>query len=266
LALEEKGYAEAVLTGVNITQYRDSASCRDLAGLLEYLLVGSRTIALRLSSFEPEGINDKLAAILAHPRIRPHFHLSVQSGSQQILGKMGRPYSPETVAQGAALLRSVKDNPFLACDIITGFPGETEAEFEKTLVLCRNIGFAWIHAFPYSKRPGTAACSFREPVSERDATRRVDTLLELARHGRRQYIQSWAGRELEALVEKGDTGKPGYCRGISENYLKLLIKYSTQDSPRPGTVLRCRVEEAPALHEKSGEPEYDAEAEEIGSN
>jgi threonylcarbamoyladenosine tRNA methylthiotransferase MtaB len=292
-ALEARGYAEAVLAGVNITQYRDcgagfaasggaqastaaagegrsagrKATCGKTAGLgelLAYLLEGTHRIALRLSSLDPEAVNRHLAGVLVNRRIRPHFHLSVQSGSAVILKKMGRNYGPETVEQAAALLRSVKDNPFLACDIITGFPGETEAEFEETLALCRKIGFAWIHAFPYSKRPGTPAFSFREAVSERDASRRMETLLELARRGRRGYVRQWLGRETGALTEAGKAEKAGYCRGTSENYLKLLVKHASPHPPLPGTVLRCKIT-APLSRENTpnGDPEYDSEAVEL---
>ncbi|MDR2717976.1 MAG: tRNA (N(6)-L-threonylcarbamoyladenosine(37)-C(2))-methylthiotransferase MtaB [Treponema sp.] len=234
-SFETRGCAELMVTGVNITQYNHSGL--DLAGLLHYLLEGSASIALRLSSLEPEGINDKLAPVLAHPRIRPHFHLSVQSGSDTVLRRMGRAYTSQTVEQGAALVRSVKDNPFLACDIIAGFPGETETEFEQTLTLCEKIGFAWIHAFPYSKRPGTAASSLKNPVCERDATRRVEALTALALQGRRDYAQSWLGRELSAVMEKGEPDSAGRRRAVSENYLKLLV--SCSDTYAPGSSLRC---------------------------
>ncbi|MDR1318013.1 MAG: radical SAM protein [Treponema sp.] len=278
-ALEGKGYRETVLTGVNITQYRDGSlesgsraggPCRsgDLAGLLEFLLAGTQGIALRLSSLEPEEINDSLARVLARPRIRPHFHLSVQSGSARILEKMGRSYTPAGVEKIAAAFRSVREDPFLACDIITGFPGESDEEFEKTLNLCRNIGFAWIHAFPYSKRPGAPAFPRRELVNGREAVHRVEILLKLARQGRSAYIKRWLGRDVEALVEAEkeppegvlnppeNKKKPGYCRGVSDNYLKLRIKCS--ESPPPGTALRCRIVKEASLLAGDG---YDAEAE-----
>jgi threonylcarbamoyladenosine tRNA methylthiotransferase MtaB len=278
--LEAKGYAEVVLTGVNITQYRDcgtAAACGGKSGgdqkacglgeLLAYLLEGTQRIALRLSSLDPEAVTGPFAGALAHRRIRPHFHLSVQSGSAVILKKMGRNYGPETVERAAALLRSVKDNPFLACDIITGFPGETGVEFEKTLALCRNTGFAWIHAFPYSKRPGTPAFSFRETVNGRDASRRMETLLELARRGRQGYVRQWQGRETEVLIEEGGAEKPGYCRGTSENYLKLLVKHTGTHTPPPGTVLRCKIT-SPSSRENTpnSDLEYDSEAVEIKMN
>jgi threonylcarbamoyladenosine tRNA methylthiotransferase MtaB len=238
-SFEARGCAELMITGVNITQYRHSDT--GLAGLLQYLLEGSTTIALRLSSLEPEAIDERLAAVLAHPRIRPHFHLSVQSGSDTVLRAMGRAYTSRTVENAAALLRGVKDNPFLACDIIAGFPGETAADFDQTLALCAHIGFAWIHAFPYSKRPGTAAFSLKNPVCDRDITRRVEALTQLALQGRRNYAQSWLGRELSAVVEKTPpcpTGRcpSGQCRAVSENYLKLIVNGS---APPPGSVIRC---------------------------
>jgi len=239
---EARGCAEMMITGVNITQYRYSGYDFDggLAALLEYLLKGTNTIALRLSSLEPDAVDEGLAAVLAHPRIRPHFHLCVQSGSDRVLRAMGRAYTSRTVEQAAALLRGVKANPFLACDIIAGFPGETAADFEQTLALCAQTGFAWIHAFPYSKRPGTAAFPLKNSVCERDITRRVEALTQLALQGRRSYAQSWLNREVSAVVEKTppcSTGRcpAGQCRAVSENYLKLIVD---GEFP-PGSAIRC---------------------------
>jgi len=234
-AFEAKGCAETFITGVNITQYSDSGI--DLAGLLELLLGGTSNICLRLSSLEPECIDERLASALAHPRIRSHFHLSVQSGSDAILQRMGRAYNVITLEKAIALLRSTKDNPFLACDIITGFPGETEAEFAETLDFCEKTHFAWIHAFPYSGRPGTAAFSFGDSVRDCDKTRRMEALGKLALKGRREYTQAWIGKVLSAVVEK--TPCPTcQCRAVSENYLKLLVNCNGE-IPLPGTSIRC---------------------------
>jgi threonylcarbamoyladenosine tRNA methylthiotransferase MtaB len=235
--IEAKGCPEVFITGVNITQYKDKDTGIDLAGLLELLLEGTRNICLRLSSLEPECIDTQLASILGHPRIRPHFHLSVQSGSDLILKTMRRAYNMDTVEKAIILLRSAKDNPFLACDIITGFPGETEDEFAKTLSFCEKTRFAWIHAFPYSGRPGTAAFSFGDPVRDIDKTRRVETLTALALRGRREYAKAWLGKELSAVVEKAPCSTR-QCRAVSENYLKLLVNCNGE-IPRPGSVIRC---------------------------
>ena len=236
LAIEAKGCAELMITGVNITQYRHGGL--GLAGLLEYLLEGSTTINLRLSSLEPESVDAGLAAVVAHPRIRPHFHLSVQSGSDTVLRKMGRAYTAHTAEQCIAMLRKAKGDPFLACDIIAGFPGETDADFAQTLALCEKSRFAWIHAFPFSRRPGTAAFSFGSQTPERIVSQRVTALTELAMRGRREYARTWLGKELSAVVEKGKNLRAGECQVVSENYLKLIVSCSDKVPP-PGTGLRC---------------------------
>jgi threonylcarbamoyladenosine tRNA methylthiotransferase MtaB len=255
LQILEKTHAEAVLTGVNICRYRNEKT-GGLGGLLEYLLAGTEKIAIRLSSLEPDYIDAQFAGVLANKRVRPHFHLSVQSGSEKVLQKMGRLYTGETVERAASLLRGAKDDPFLACDIITGFPGETEEEFEKTHEICKRMGFAWIHVFPYSKRPGTPAFSFTDTVQESEVTRRVSLLTDLAFKGRTDYVKRWIGREVEVLVEHSSAAK-GFCRGMSENYLKLLVKYDGGKAPLPGTVLRCKITDMP------NEPKSDANAQAV---
>ncbi|MDR1239022.1 MAG: tRNA (N(6)-L-threonylcarbamoyladenosine(37)-C(2))-methylthiotransferase MtaB [Treponema sp.] len=258
--LEAGGHGEAVLTGVNISQYRDGG--RNLGGLLAYLLEGTDRIAIRLSSLEPEALTEQTVRVFAHPRIRPHFHLSIQSGSPGILRNMGRPYGPEEVLRGAALLRSVKGDPFLACDLIAGFPGEDEADFEKTRALCETIGFAGIHAFPYSPRPGTAAWSFGNPVGEADAARRVDELLDLARRGRRDYARRWIGKTVEVIVEAGREKKPGPAPGISDNYLRVLIQTPPEGGlPPAGSPVNCRLRDLPPVGTGPGGRGFDLVAE-----
>ncbi|MDR2483978.1 MAG: radical SAM protein [Treponema sp.] len=238
-ALEARGYGEAVLTGVNIVQYRHCS--KDLAGLLEYLLQETAYIRLRLSSLEPEGISRELVAVLANPRIRPHFHLSVQSGSPLILERMGRGYTPEIIEKGVRLLRSVKDDPFLGCDIIAGFPGETEEAFEASCRLCGQLDFAWIHGFPYSPRPGTGAYTCKEPVPEREARVRVERLAALGNERRQGYIRRWLGRTVEGIVETNNALPLSLAAAVSDNYLKLLLKTPDGDPLKPGSVLQCRI-------------------------
>ncbi|MDR2110229.1 MAG: tRNA (N(6)-L-threonylcarbamoyladenosine(37)-C(2))-methylthiotransferase MtaB [Spirochaetaceae bacterium] len=255
--LEDRGYTEAVLTGVNLSQYRDGG--RDLGGLLDLLLRGTRTIRLRLSSLEPGCCSPEFCGVLAHRRIRAHFHLSLQSGSPGVLERMGRSYGPPEAEEAVRRFRAVKDDPFLACDIIAGFPGETPEDFEKTLALCGRLDFAWIHAFPYSPRPGTPAWHFKAPVPQGEAGRRVGELTALARRGRAAYIKRWRGRETEAVIQKNPSVPPGFSSGVSDNYLRLLI--SGAGDP-PGSLVRCRI--------SPGEPDvppgarFDAWAEKTG--
>ena len=273
-SLERRGFGEAVLTGVNITQYRDSGMA--LPELLDYLLGGTERIRLRLSSIEPDFFtsrqnSEEFLRLLANRRIRPHFHLSLQSGSAEILSKMGRSYTPGDVEEAVKLIRSAKEDPFLACDIIAGFPGESADEFEETKELCERIGFAWIHAFPFSPRPGTAAYNFPNRVSERDAAKRVELLTGLARKGRREYLRRWEGKEVEAVVEKGGGSGSGslpaglpdfFVSGVSENYLKLLIRCGEDPIPAPGTLVRCRILPASPGPQKPGD-QIDALAERL---
>jgi threonylcarbamoyladenosine tRNA methylthiotransferase MtaB len=240
-ALEESGFGEAALVGVNIGQYRSGSI--GLAEFLERLLLGTKSVALRLSSLEPNAFSDALFAILRHPRIRPHFHLSVQSCSEKILRSMGRPYTAEELFRIIERLREAKGDPFLACDVITGFPGETKKEFEETMRFCANADFAWIHAFPFSPRPGTAAFSLPGGIPPREAAARVQALSSLAQQGRLRYAERHAGREVTAICEDGRPGGDHFP-ALSENYLRLLV--AAPDTPRPprGREFRCRITRA----------------------
>jgi threonylcarbamoyladenosine tRNA methylthiotransferase MtaB len=261
-ALEARGCAEAVLTGVNICRY--SAASTGLGALVKRLLGGTARIRLRLSSLEPEDIDGDLLESLADGRLRPHFHLSIQSGSGGVLEKMGRRYGPERAAWAVSRLREIKGDPFLACDIITGFPGEGEKDFLETLEFCRQMDFAWIHGFPYSPRPGTAAWTFGGRVSQREAGLRAAKLLEMARRGRRDYAARWMGKEAEMVLEAaGSRGPPpaspagGFLTGTSENYLKILVPRSRlPENSGPGAMLRCRLRRPSELPEYWGEDPF----------
>ncbi|MDR0402393.1 MAG: radical SAM protein [Treponema sp.] len=250
-ALETQKRAEAVLTGVNIAQYRCPETGKNLGELLCFLLDNTASIALRLSSIEAEpGFFDRaFLNALSHGRLRPHFHLSLQSGSESVLTAMGRPYGPADIRESAALLRSLKTDPFLGCDIIAGFPGETGADFEQTLELCAGIGFAWIHAFPYSPRPGTAARALKNRAGERETSRRLERLLELSRNGREAYLRRWTGRTVDAVVE---AKKLPFWGVLTDNYLRIRIgrdgvppaaERAGPDSGGliPGTAVKCRI-------------------------
>lgn len=178
-SLEAAHKAEIVLTGVNLSQYRDGSM--RFPGLVAALLEGTTGAAFRISSYEPDRIDEAFLSIFARDRVRPHAHLPVQSGADPVLAAMGRGYRRDLVLAAIEALRRVKGDPFLAADIIVGFPGETDEDFSATLELCRTAGFAWIHAFPFSPRPGTRAFEFRPRVPERVAGERAAELGALAR-------------------------------------------------------------------------------------
>ncbi|HNY21985.1 MAG TPA: tRNA (N(6)-L-threonylcarbamoyladenosine(37)-C(2))-methylthiotransferase MtaB [Treponemataceae bacterium] len=233
--IERSGWREVVLAGVNLSQYRSSGG--NFAHLLGRIIGETDSIAIRISSLYPERVNEEILPILASPRVRPHFHLSVQSGSDRILRSMRRPYGADTVYRAAELLRSVKDDPFLACDIITGFPGETDEDFEQTFRMCKDIGFAGIHAFPFSARPGTEAWSMRPKVPERIAGERVTALTEHARGNFKDYAARWTGKTIEAIVEESTDSDE--LTVLTANYLSLRISTAnlTEIPPRGSSIL-----------------------------
>ena len=238
--LEDMGCGEIVITGVNISSWR-TGSLR-LPQLLAGLLSATRSARLRLSSLEPEGITAELAVILAHPRICPHFHLPVQSGSDAILGLMKRSYRSKLVPETVSLLREAKGDPFLAADLIVGFPGESEEDFQATRTLVLRSRFSALHVFPFSARPGTLAASMRPRVPERIRGERARDLGNLSRELAASYARSWIGREVEVLLE----GKPGISshQGVSENYLKVAVRGIPQGEGIPGEIARARLAEA----------------------
>ena len=205
--LEEAGQQEVVLTGVNLSQYRglyhgsNGAEYLNLAGLLQELLNKSHSIRIRISSLYPESVDENLCAVISHQRIQPYFHLSIQSGSDAILKAMRRPYRSAQVYRAVELLRQAKNNPFIACDIIAGFPGETEEDFALTQAMCQSCNFAWVHAFPFSPRPGTPAATMKGQVPQWVAGQRVKWLTSFAIQSKCSYISQWKGQVVSAITE-----------------------------------------------------------------
>jgi threonylcarbamoyladenosine tRNA methylthiotransferase MtaB len=247
--LEKAGYREVVLTGVNISAWRHAE--RGLDGLLDRLLGSTGEIRLRLSSLEPETIKPALVEALRHPRICPHFHLPVQSGSDRMLRSMRRRYRAEQVRRAAALLRDAQAEPFLAADLIAGFPGETEEDFRATFELAESLGFAKLHVFPFSPRPGTAAVRMAGRVPERVRDARVRALTGLSDRLAASYRSAWVGREVQVVLERrlagGRGGEPAW-RGFSGNYLPCAVR-GVPDAPgpsalSPGRLVRARIEDA----------------------
>lgn len=240
-ALEEAGQSEVVLTGVNIGQFRaeGEGGVMDIAGLLELILQKTKKIAIRFSSIYPETVTERFAEVIKDPRVRPHFHISVQSGSDQILKRMNRSYRRADVFEACRRLKEAKQNPFLACDIITGFPGETQEDFDQTLLLLKEAGFVNAHAFPFSPRPGTAAASFTPKIPERVKDERVAALNEFSAAAKIAYINSFAGTIRQAVSESVHglaassvpQGKK-LVRAVTDNFIHCEILVG-KDEPFP---------------------------------
>lgn len=198
--LEGQDKAEVVLTGINLSQYRDGDM--RFPQLLAHLLANTERLRFRISSWEPEHVDEAFLDVFANPRVQPHIHLALQSGSSGVLRRMARSYRAEKAADAIRALRSVRDDPFIAADIIAGFPGETNEEFSETLDFCAEADFAWIHAFPFSARPGTRAWDMKPKIPERVAGERVAALARLAAAGATRYVARWIGKTTTAIIEK----------------------------------------------------------------
>ncbi|NLL25677.1 MAG: tRNA (N(6)-L-threonylcarbamoyladenosine(37)-C(2))-methylthiotransferase MtaB [Spirochaetales bacterium] len=217
-ALEEAGFNEIMLTGVNLTMYDHRNE--GLGGLLEALLRELGNLRIRLSSMEPDHIDERLLGALEDPRMQPHFHIPVQSGSDSVLKRVGRKY---TIAELTAILdrlKTVKDDPFLAADVITGLPGEGEREFEETYMFLKEIGFSALHVFPFSPRPDTPLFNAKDRVPESVRDERAKILRTLSAELTDAYLRRQEGKQGEVIVQGR---KGGFWCGVTGNYVDVRI-------------------------------------------
>ncbi len=237
--LETLGFREIVLTGVNISSYASGGA--GLVRLLEALLRQTSVPRYRLTSVEPEAVSEDLARVVSSSRVCPHFHISVQSGSDAVLLRMRRRYNAARVREGIALLRQAAGDPFLAADLLVGFPGETEKDFQATRRLADSAGFAALHVFPFSPRPGTEGAGLPDPVPERIRDERAAVLSALSRELSLSYGARWAGREAEVLLQgPGKRGETGWT-GVSSNYLKVSVRGVPSEADARGRIARVRI-------------------------
>ena len=259
--LEEAGQSEVVITSVNISQYSSEYNGKKVrfAELLELILSNTKKIGVRISSLYPEIVDEKLALVLENPRVRPYFHISVQSGSDLVLSKMKRPYKIEAVYRATSLLKKAKKNPFLACDIIAGFPGETDEDFDLTLKMLSECGFTYVHAFPFSPRPGTEAFKMRPMVPNYITDKRIAALEDFNKKSKTKYINSFVGQTLPAVCETLHRAKVFKDRviihAVTENFLHCQLNFSTKDANLPvaGTEIMVKILRPLCEDERTGE-------------
>lgn len=222
------GYKEVILTGIHISSYGlDFEDRIQLIDLVEKVAAIEGVKRLRISSLEPRIITEEFVERLAKlDNFCPHFHLSLQSGSDNTLKAMSRRYDALEFKEGVRLIRKYFDMPALTTDIIAGFPGETEDDFTESLEYIRDIGFFELHVFPYSKREGTKAASMKETLSNKDKTRRVNLLLSMQEPIRRKFLEEKIGKEVEVLIESEfEHENKRYVLGHSKEYIKVALPY-----------------------------------------
>lgn len=241
VGIEKNGYRELVLTGVNVTAYEQNG--KGLRDLLGAILENTSDIRIRLSSLGPYDNLENFEYFVSEKRICPHFHLSVQSGSNNILGAMGRRYKAERIADITDILRKSGRDPFISGDIITGFPGETDDDFEASYRLIRDCGFSDCHVFPYSPRPETRAYTMKNRVPERISGNRAQRLTSLAGALFLEYAGRQNGRiENVILEEKCTVDGKEYLAGLSSNYLKVHLAASEAENAGIGDMKTLRLE------------------------
>jgi threonylcarbamoyladenosine tRNA methylthiotransferase MtaB len=210
-AAADAGYREIVLTGIDLGSYRGG-----LALLVERLLEAAAPARLRLSSIDPSHMGGDLAALLAHPRLCPHLHLPLQSGSDPVLARMRRRYDVARFEAAVAAARAVRPDLALTGDIMVGFPGETADDFERTLGAIERAGFMDLHVFRFSPRPRTAAARYPDQVPPDEARERSRRAIELGHRLGAAYSGSFKGKPLEVIWDRVVDGR---IRGVTENYL-----------------------------------------------
>lgn len=254
--LVEKGYKEFVLTGIHISSYgtdRGAEASENVSDpgneplneqLLAQLIVKIGQIGgierIRLGSLEPRIITDQfLKAISSVPQFCPHFHLSLQSGSDSVLRRMNRKYSANEYYERVLLIKEYFELPSFTTDVIVGFPGETEEEFDETMDFVKKIGFSHIHVFKYSKRAGTRAAVMPNQIPEEIKNNRSNTLISLSEMMSKEYKDLFVGRIEKILFEEEiEIDGTIYQVGHNERHLKLAV---AKDVDLSNQILLCRV-------------------------
>ena len=224
--LAESGCQEVVLTGIHLSSYGvDLEEGQNLLALIRTIHAVDGIRRIRLGSLEPGIITEEFAeAIAALPKVCPHFHLSLQSGCDTVLERMNRRYRSEEYKEKCRLLRRVYDRPALTTDVIVGFPGETEEEFEASRAFVEEVYFFETHIFKYSRREGTRAAAMPDQIPEQEKTRRSHILLELDAQRRQEYMESFLGEEKEVLLEeKVELDGKKWWVGYTREYLKAIV-------------------------------------------
>lgn len=222
------GYKEVVLTGTKIGAYKRNGD--NLGHLVQQILTDTKVERLHLSSLQPQEISPEFLSLWQDHRLCRHFHLALQSGSDAVLKRMRRHYSVADYQEAMSLIRRAMPDAAITTDVMVGFPGESDEEFEQSYRLCQEIDFANIHVFTYSPRPGTSAAKMPGQVDDRLKKERSLRMLELARQSARKFCERFLWQNARVLWEKEVAPGSGIYSGLSDNYIRVFI-----DSRQPLT-------------------------------
>lgn len=238
----EEGYQELVITGINVGKYGlDLAEGENIYSLLETLCRRFSSLRIRLSSVEPAEVNERLLDLMTgFANFMPHLHIPLQSGDDGILKRMRRKYSTGDFAEVIRRVRTVLPHAAIGCDILAGFPGEDEQGAENGLAFLASLPISYLHIFPYSLRPGTAAAKFADQVPGPVKDARVARLRALDAQKRVEFYQQHCGTEQRVLFEGVDE-QSGLLKGFSENYIPVRCQGMQREADVVGCVVPVRL-------------------------
>jgi len=218
----EEGYREIVITGINIGKYGlDLGEGLTITALIERVCREFPAIRFRLSSIEPNEVDDRLLQLMTtHSNFMPHLHVPLQSGDNTILAKMNRGYSRDDFARVINRIHTVFPEAAIGCDVLAGFPGESDGAHDNTYTLLAGLPVTYLHVFPYSRRPGTIAASMKKQLPKAVKDERVASLRNLDREKRSHFYRRHLDSVQKVLVERRNR-KKGLLQGFSENYIPV---------------------------------------------
>jgi len=232
------GYREVVLTGTKVGSYEDNGI--DLKDLVRCILQNTGIERLRLSSLQPSEISSEFLALWKDQRLCRHFHLALQSGSQTVLQRMRRGYSPDQYQTTLNLIRDTIPEAAITTDIMVGFPVESDEEFEQSYSFCRQAGFANIHVFPFSPRAATAAATMPGQIKDKAKQERNRQMLDLSRNCRRRFCEQFLGLTMPVLWEQETSPGSGIYSGLTSNYIRV---YAHSEKPLGNEITPAKLAE-----------------------
>ena len=234
--LAEAGFKEVILTGIHVASYGKDLKNIDLLKVIEEVSKIEGIERIRLSSVEPTLIDERsMEKALEIKKLCDHFHLSLQSGSDTVLNRMNRKYTTSQYEEIVKLIRRYMPDAGITTDIIVGFPGETEEEFEETYNFVKNIGFSRIHVFKYSPRKGTPASKFENQIHGTIKHERSERLINLGNELMSSFNEKYIGRTMDVLFEEI---KNGFIEGYTTNYIRVKAKPSKE---KEGQILSTKI-------------------------
>ena len=239
--LAQKGFCEVVLTGIHLASYGKDLKNVSLSDVICAVAEVPGISRIRLGSLEPRILTEEfIQKIAGTKKVCNHFHISLQSGCDETLKRMNRKYTTAEYENSVKLLRRYFDNPAIATDIMVGFPGETDEEFEKSLAFMEKIAFADAHVFSYSNRKGTKADVMENQIDPRVKEVRHKAMEGTVARLKNEYLESMAGKNLSVLFEQEISD--GVYEGTAENYAKVIMKSDVDISKKCKTVKIIKAE------------------------